>query len=101
MLLDTSLHIGTDTALRVGIIGLGHIGRFHADRLLKQGAVLAGGMDVDPTARTHFAEHYNTAAYDDLNQLFDVADAIVVALALFEVSFTLVNCTRFSGGGCF
>lgn len=79
MLSDTSLHVRTDTELRVGIIDLGHISRFHADRLLDHGVTLAGGMDTDSAAQARFAERHDAAVYDGLNRLFDVTDAVVIA----------------------
>jgi predicted dehydrogenase len=69
----------SNTEPRVGVIGLGNIGQFHAERLVDHGVDLVGGMDVDPTARANFADRYDTAVYDDANRLFDVADAVVVA----------------------
>jgi predicted dehydrogenase len=63
---------------RVGIVGLGNIGQYHVDRLRELGANVVGGMDIDATARSHFTETYGIAAYDDHEDLFDVAEAIIV-----------------------
>ncbi|HET7323797.1 MAG TPA: Gfo/Idh/MocA family oxidoreductase [Halococcus sp.] len=62
----------------VGIIGLGNIGRFHADRLVDLGADLVG-VDIDADARTRFADTYATSAYEDVEEMFAEADAAVVA----------------------
>lgn len=62
----------------VGIIGLGNIGRYHADRLRNHGAEIVGGMDVLPEARERFERDYGVATYDDHTELYDVVDAVVV-----------------------
>lgn len=62
----------------IGIIGLGNIGRFHADRLVDNGADIVGS-DIDPDARSRFADSYATTAYADVTDLFDDADGVIVA----------------------
>ena len=62
----------------VGIIGLGNIGRYHADRLRNHGAEIVGGMDVLPEARERFGRDYGVATYDDHIDLFEVADAVII-----------------------
>ena len=64
---------------RVGIVGLGNIGRFHADRLLDHGADLVGGVDIDPDVRRRFADAYATDTYETADDLFAVADAVIIA----------------------
>ena len=64
---------------RVGIVGLGNIGRFHADRLLDHGADLVGGVDVDPDVRRRFADAYAIDTYETADDLFAVADAVIIA----------------------
>lgn len=71
--------MNSHTSVRVGIVGLGHIGRVHADRLVDRGVNLVGGVDVDPTARRRFAERYDVPAHERAGSLFDAADAVVVA----------------------
>jgi predicted dehydrogenase len=69
----------TTAPVRIGIVGLGNIGRHHADKLaLLDGAELVGGMDVAPEARASFASAYDCAVYDDATDLVADADAIVV-----------------------
>jgi predicted dehydrogenase len=64
--------------ISVGIIGLGNIGRYHADRLRNAGAEIVGGMDVLPEARERFERDYGVATYGDYEELYPIADAIVV-----------------------
>ncbi len=62
----------------VGIVGLGNIGRYHADRLRNNGGEIVGGMDVLPEARERFERDYGVAAYDDHADLYEVADAVII-----------------------
>ena len=71
--------MNTDQPIRIGIIGLGHIGRAHADRLCDSTATLGGGMDIDLEARTQFANTYNTSVYETADALFAAVDAVIVA----------------------
>ncbi len=64
---------------KIGIIGLGNIGRFHADRLVDHGADLVGGVDINAEARTNFADAYATSAYEEADELFEKADGVVIA----------------------
>ncbi len=66
------------TDVRTGIVGLGNIGQYHAERLLDLGVPLVGGMDVADEARNTFARRYGVDVYDDHNELYDAIDAVVV-----------------------
>ncbi|WP_247002043.1 Gfo/Idh/MocA family protein [Halosolutus gelatinilyticus] len=61
-----------------GIVGLGNIGQYHADRLEQLGVPLAGGMDVSKEARDRFASRYAADVYADHRDLYDAGDAIVI-----------------------
>lgn len=65
--------------VRVGIVGLGSIGRSHTERLLEHGVTVAGGMDADTDANERFGAAYGIDTYDDAQELFAVVDAVVVA----------------------
>lgn len=58
-------------AKRVGVIGLGNIGRYHADRLQQLGQTIVGGVDVSEGARESFAETYETQAFSTFEDLYD------------------------------
>ncbi len=64
--------------VRTGIVGLGNIGQYHAERLEELGVSLVGGMDVVPAARDRFAETYDVAVYDDHEELYEEVDAVVI-----------------------
>ena len=70
--------MSTESRLRVGIVGLGNIGHYHADRLVDQGVELVGGVDVDPDARRRFGEKFGVATHEEFGPLYEAADAVVV-----------------------
>jgi predicted dehydrogenase len=66
------------STVRVGIVGLGGIARYHADRLVDTDADLVGGMDVDESARESFAADYEAETVAEAEELYDTADAVIV-----------------------
>ncbi|WP_306058176.1 Gfo/Idh/MocA family protein [Natronococcus wangiae] len=66
------------TDIRTGIVGLGNIGRYHAERLRDLDVSLVGGMDVAAEARTRFARRYDVDVYDDHRELYDTVDAVII-----------------------
>jgi len=69
-----------ESPVRVGIVGLGGIGTNHANHLRDHAeqAVLAGGMDVDATARKTFAADLSVETYADHEDLYRTVDAVIV-----------------------
>jgi predicted dehydrogenase len=67
--------------LRVGVIGVGHLGHHHA-RLYASlpGATLVGVTDLDPQRAQSVADRYNTKAFADANALLNQVDAVSVAV---------------------
>lgn len=64
--------------IRTGIVGLGNIGQYHAERLIELGVSLVGGMDVAAEARSRFARRYDVDVYEDHHELYDTVDAVVI-----------------------
>ncbi len=64
--------------ITTGIVGLGNIGQYHAERLLDLDVPLVGGMDVATEARTRFARRYDVDVYEDHNELYDAVDAVII-----------------------
>lgn len=66
-------------AVRVGVLGVGHFGRFHALKLAANpGAALVGVHDADPARAAAVAAEAGTAALG-ADALIAAADAVVVA----------------------
>jgi predicted dehydrogenase len=67
--------------LRVGVVGVGYLGRFHAQKYLVQPAVtLVGVVDVDLTRATTVAAECHTLALTDYRRLFDQVDCVSIAV---------------------
>jgi predicted dehydrogenase len=67
-----------DASVRIGIIGLGNIGRHHADQLRTSGGQLVGGVDILPEARERFAIDYGVETYAEADDLFSTTDAVII-----------------------
>lgn len=68
-------------AARIGIVGLGLMGRNHAERLEDAGASIAGGVDISEDARATFEETFDAETYEDYGPLYSTdVDAVVVTL---------------------
>ncbi|MGP0064567.1 MAG: Gfo/Idh/MocA family oxidoreductase [Isosphaeraceae bacterium] len=67
--------------LRVGVVGVGHLGQHHA-RILATlpGVELVGVADADPDRAAAIAAKCETAAVRDYRQLLDAVDAVTVAV---------------------
>ena len=67
--------------LRVGVVGVGYLGRFHA-RIYSSlpGVSLAGVADVDGARAHQVATEYGCAAYTDPMALLDKVDAVSIVV---------------------
>ena len=67
--------------VRVGVIGVGHLGQHHA-RLLASlpGVTLAGVADIKPGRADEIASKYGAPAFLDAGELLDRVDAVSVAV---------------------
>ncbi|UPM43703.1 Gfo/Idh/MocA family protein [Halocatena salina] len=66
----------------IGIVGLGNIGRYHAEQLSSLTAQLdvelVGGMDISPMARDRFEETFGVPTYDDSESLYETTDSVII-----------------------
>jgi predicted dehydrogenase len=66
--------------LRVGVIGVGYLGRFHAQKYAQlTDATLIGIFDLDPERAKSVATETNCRAFDDVDALIDATDALSIA----------------------
>ncbi|WP_282102519.1 Gfo/Idh/MocA family protein [Halovivax limisalsi] len=65
---------------RVGVVGLGGMGRLHASTFEEAGATIVAGVDITEDAREEFAESFDAAVYEHHEALLadGPVDAIVV-----------------------
>ncbi|WP_440005921.1 Gfo/Idh/MocA family protein [Halomicrococcus sp. SG-WS-1] len=65
--------------VRVGLVGLGNIGHYHADRITDMPHEIVGGVDINPDARARFAEKYDTRSFESYEELYESdVDAVIV-----------------------
>ncbi|MBS1914364.1 MAG: Gfo/Idh/MocA family oxidoreductase [Bacteroidetes bacterium] len=69
----------SDSPLRVGVIGVGHLGAIHA-KLWKgvAGAALAGVVDSDPERAKKIAAEHDTQAFAGIGELLAAVDAVSI-----------------------
>lgn len=67
-------------ALKIGVIGLGHLGSLHAKMLsTAEGATLSAVYDINSEISTRVAEEYGSRAAVDFEDLLDSVDALSIA----------------------
>jgi predicted dehydrogenase len=70
--------------IKIGIIGAGRLGSFHADKIVANADFeLVGVMDTVQSAREQLATKHNVKSFDKPDQLLDVVDAVVIAAPTF------------------
>ena len=80
----------TSAALRTAVIGVGYLGKFHAQKFAEiPGADLVAVVDVDIEARERVAKELGVDAIGDYRRLIGAVDAVSVAVptpAHFEIA---------------
>lgn len=67
--------------LRTAVIGVGYLGRFHAQKYAQlSGSKLVGVVDANSDARTKVAAELSTQAFADYRELFGKVDAVSLAV---------------------
>lgn len=72
--------------LKVGVIGAGHLGKFHLNNWINiEGVTLAGFCDTDDVNANSVSQKYQIPRFDDAEKLIDACDAIdIVAPTSFH-----------------
>jgi len=66
--------------LKAGVIGVGHLGRFHAQKYVSiDGVKLIGVYDLNPERAKLVAEECNTTVYNTIEELLNNVDVVSVA----------------------
>ncbi|MBR5626883.1 MAG: Gfo/Idh/MocA family oxidoreductase, partial [Thermoguttaceae bacterium] len=66
--------------LKIGIVGAGRLGGFHADKVAaKTNAQLVGVVDPVLETRKRIAQKYNIEHYDRIEDILPSVDAVVIA----------------------
>ncbi len=72
--------------LKVGVIGAGHLGKFHLNNWAEiEGVQLTGFVDIDDTNAAAVAQKYNIPRFENAEDLMDGCDAVdIVTPTLFH-----------------
>ena len=64
--------------VRIGLIGLGHLGRFHLKNLLEiKNCEISGVYDIDEKKLKSVSAENSVKAFDSINELFKESDAVL------------------------
>jgi predicted dehydrogenase len=81
--------------LKVGVVGVGYFGWFHAEKYAKNPDVeLVGVVDIDPARASHVADHFSALPFVDYRDLFDKIRAVSIAVptsAHYQVARDFIN----------
>jgi predicted dehydrogenase len=67
--------------IRVGVVGVGYLGQFHAEKYAKmEGVELVGVVDVIPSRAKEIAKRTHTQPFFHHSELFKRADAVSIAV---------------------
>ena len=67
--------------VRVGVIGVGYLGKFHAEKYANMDNVqLAGVVDIDEDRAGQIAADFNTRSFADYRDLFGHVDAVSIVV---------------------
>jgi len=68
-------------SVRVGVIGVGYLGKFHAEKYARMKDVeLVGVVDVVPELASSIAQKHGTKAYSDYRDLIGKVDAVSIVV---------------------
>lgn len=71
--------------IKLGIIGVGHMGQYHANvtRSLKEKFIFTGIFDIDAEKAREVSEKYRVPFFEKVEELIDNVDAVIVAVPTY------------------
>ncbi len=82
-----------DKKIRVGVIGVGYLGRFHAQKYAAmEGVELAGVADVDPARAEAVAKECGTVPFMDYRELLEQTDAVSIVVPTVHHHRVALDC---------
>jgi len=79
--------------LKVGVIGVGYLGKFHAQKYADMpGAELIGVADTDRSCAEAIAAQYACRPYDDYKQLLPLVDAVSIVVPTIHHYQVALDC---------
>ena len=65
--------------IKVGVVGVGHLGRFHLEQYQLINTVdLVGFFDINSETSKKISDELNVKSYNSLDDLLDVCDAVSI-----------------------
>lgn len=75
------LSVRQNGKLRVGVVGVGYLGKFHAEKYARMPNIdLVGVVDIDRTQAQKIARQLDTSAFYDYRELLNQVDAVSIAV---------------------
>ncbi len=68
--------------VRLGVVGLGFMGRIHAENTAAFGHAVVAGADLDSEARETFAADFEAATYEEFETMYDEEELDAVAVSV-------------------
>lgn len=62
--------------MKIGLVGVGHLGKIHLKCLKETPFILEGFYDVDATVREHISKEHNLKAYASLDEMLSEVDCL-------------------------
>lgn len=67
--------------VRIGVVGVGHLGEYHVQKYrAMEGVGLVGVVDTDPDRAAEIAQRYDTRVYGSLEKILGEVDAVSLAV---------------------
>ena len=74
-----------DTSMKIGVIGVGHLGNFHLKQLSKISEITVSGLyDVDRKRAKEMSMDYNIPPFSNLKSLLDSCDAVTIVTPTYS-----------------
>ncbi len=68
-----------DTTIKIGVVGVGHLGHFHLKQLKGIPHVSISGLyDIDPKRADEMSILHNVHSYSSLDKMFHKSDAVCI-----------------------
>ena len=84
-----------DQRLKIGVIGVGYLGEFHAKKYSAMKDInLVGLVDIDYDRAKEMARKYNTKAYDNYADILSLVDGLSLAVLTeshFEIGYDILD----------
>ena len=85
----------TDQRLKIGVVGVGYLGEFHAQKYAAMEEVdLVGIVDINFKRAQEMARKYNTRAYNSYTEILSLVDGLSLAVPTvshFEIGHDILN----------